>query len=199
VWDDTHVEAGRPREPVERGVVHAHLVLERGDEVSPVAPPSEPGELARGAVRRDHERRRHRTRVGLEADVPRPQGDAAHATGRAERRAGGGGGRREHVVQPVAHGHRHDRRAGRIARGAVMLVRVEQMERCPAAAPLEHRLDLRRQERERAADQTAAAGLVAGKRVALEQHDREPASGEGERGGCAGRAGADDGNVEHDH
>jgi len=145
VWDDTHVEAGHPREPVERGVVHAHLVLERGDEVPSVPPPSEPGELARGAVRRDHERRRHRARVGLEPDVPRPQADVAHATGRAERRAGGSGGRREHVIQPVAHGHRHDRRAGRIARGAVMLVRVEQMERCPAAAPLEHRLDLRRQ------------------------------------------------------
>src|SRR5438034_656982 len=65
---------------------------------------------------------------------------------------------------------------------------------------LEHPLHFRRQERERAADEAAAACLVAGERVALEQGDREPASGEGERGGRARGAGANDSDVVHgDH
>jgi len=200
VGDDAHIEAGHPGEPVERGVVDAHLVLERGDQVPPVAPPREPRELARGAVRRDHEGRGHGTRVGVEPDVTPLEAHAAHGARRAEHRPSGGGGRREQVVQPVAHGHRHDGGAGRIARGAVVLVRVEQVELGLPAAPLEHPLDLRRQQRRRATDQTAAARLVAGERVALEQRDREPAAGEGERGGRPGGAGADDGDVEHgDH
>jgi len=68
------------------------------------------------------------------------------------------------------------------------------------AAPLEHPLHLRRQQRERPADEAAAARLITGEAITLEQGDREPASGEGERGGRPGGAGADDGDVEHgDH
>jgi len=125
VRNDAHIEAGDAREPVEGGVVDAHLVFERGNQVPPVLPPREPGKLTRGAVRRDHEGRGHRTRVGVEPDVTRIEAHAAHGARRAERRPGGGGGRREHVVQPIAHGHRHDRRAERIACGAVAPVRVE--------------------------------------------------------------------------
>src|SRR2546430_9861458 len=52
-----------------------HDALPIWDEVSPVAPPREPGEFARGAVRRDNEGRGHRTRVGLEPDVARTEVD----------------------------------------------------------------------------------------------------------------------------
>jgi len=87
-----------------------------------------------------------------------------------------------------------------MARGAVVLVRVEQVELGLPAPPLEHPLDVRRQQGERAADERASAGLVARQRVLLEERDFEPASGEGERGGRPGGAGADDGDVEHgDH
>jgi len=200
VRDDAHVEPGHSGEPVERGVVDAHLVLERGDQVPPVAPPREPGELTRGAVRRDHQGGGHRTRVGVEPDVTWLYAHAGHGTGRAQRRSRGGGGGREQVVQPVAHGHGHDRRARRMARGAVVLVRVEQVELGLPAPPLEHPLDVRRQQGERAADERAPAGLVARQRVLLEERDFEPASGEGERGGRPGGPGADDGDVEHgDH
>jgi len=199
VGNGAHIEAGHPREPVERGVVDARLVFECGDQVPPVAPPREPRDLTRGAVRRDHKGRGHRTRVGIEPDVTRLERHAGHGARRAQRRPGGRGGRRQQVVQPLAHGHRHDRGGGRIARCAVALVHVQEVEVGLAAAPLDHPLHFWRQERERATDEAAAAGLVAGERVALEQGDGEPASGEGERGGRARGAGADDSDVEHDH
>jgi len=199
VGNGAHIEAGHPREPVERGVVDARLVFECGDQVPPVAPPREPGQLTRGAVCRDHKGRGHGTGVGVEPHVTGLEAHAGHGARRAQRRPGGRGGRRQQVVQLVAHGHRHDRGGGRIARRAVVLVHVEEVEVGPPAAALEHPLHFRRQERERAADEAAAARLVAGQRVALEQGHGEPASGEGERGGRAGGAGAHDSNVEHHH
>jgi len=199
VGNGAHIEAGHPREPVECGVVDTRLVFERGDQVPPVAPPREPCQLARGAVRCDHQGCGYRTRVGGEPDVTRLEGHAGHGAGRAQHRPGGCGGRRQQVVQLVAHGHRHDGGGGRIARRAVALVRIEEVEVGLPAATLEHPLHFRRQQRERAADEAAAARLVAGERVALEQGDGEPASGEGERGGRPGGAGADDSDVEHDH
>src|SRR5438046_162839 len=102
VGDDAYIEPRHTGESVERRVVDAHLVLERGDEVSPVVPPRQPGELARGAVRCDDEGCGHRTRIGLEPDLARAVAHAAHRTRRAQRRAGGHRGRRGHVVQAVA-------------------------------------------------------------------------------------------------
>ena len=81
-----------------------------------------------------------------------------------------------------------------------MPVRIEQMQLGLRAAPLQHPVHFRRQKCERAGDETAAAGLVAGEVVALEQRDREAAPGERQGGGRPGGAGADDGDVEHrDH
>src|SRR3989441_10192103 len=94
VGNGAHIEAGHPAEPVERGVVDARLVFERGDQVPPVAPPREPRDLTRGAVRRDHKGRRHRTGVGVEPDVTWLERHAGHGTRRAERRPAGRGGRR---------------------------------------------------------------------------------------------------------
>jgi len=200
VGDDAHIEPRHTGEPVERRVVDAHLVLERGDEVSPVVPPRQSGELARGAVRCDDEGCGHRTRIGLEPDLARAVAHAAHRTRRAERRTGGHRGRREHLVQPVAHRHGDDRGRRRFARGAVVPVRIEQMQLGLRAAPLQHLVHFRRQECERPGDETATACLVAGERAALEQRDRQAVAGEGERGGRTGGAGADDGDVEHgDH
>src|SRR3989449_10784730 len=87
----------------------------------------------------------------------------------------------------------------RIARRAVALVHVEEVEVGLPAPALDHPLHFRRQERERAADEAAATRLVAGERVALEQGDGEPASGEGERGGRARGTGTNDSDVEHHH
>src|SRR2546422_11610093 len=87
----------------------------------------------------------------------------------------------------------------RIARRAVALVHVEEVEVGLPAAPLEHPLHFRRQERERATDEAAAARIVEGERVALEQGHGVPASGEGERGGRAGGGGASDSAREHQH
>jgi len=98
VRHDAHIEAGHPRESLERGVVDARFVFERGNQVPPVPPPCEPGQLARGTVRRDDEGRGHGTGVGVEPDVMRIEAHAAHRARRAQRRSGGGRGRREHVV-----------------------------------------------------------------------------------------------------
>jgi len=161
VRHEAYIEAGHAREPVERGVVDAHLVFERGNQLPPVLPPRESGQLTRGAVRRDHEGRGHRTRVGVEPDVTLLEAHAAHRAGRAERRPGGGGGRREHVVQPIAHGHRHDQRAGGLPRGPVVQVSVEQMELGLHAALLEDGVDFLWEQRQATRDECATTGLVA--------------------------------------
>jgi len=194
VGDDPDVEARRPRPALERRVVHVDLVLERGDEVPPVAPPGLAGHVARRSVGRDHERRRDGTTVGVEPDMAVLEAHAAHAARRAQLRACRRGAGREQEVETVPHRHRRHRDGPPCREVQVV---VQQVELGRAAAALHHVLNVGWEQVEAASDHASAARLVARERCFLEDHDLEPLPREGERGGRPGGAAADDGDVEH--
>jgi len=148
VRDDPHVEARCARKPLQRGVVHLQLVLERGDQVPTVAPPRLAGDRAHRPVCRHDECRRDRARVRVEPDMVVLVAHAGHAAGRPEvrsrrRRAG-----REQEVQPVPHRHPHDRR--RAPRREEVEVFVRQVDLGRGVVALHHPLHLGREQVETA-------------------------------------------------
>ena len=109
--------------------------------------------------------------VGLEPDAVALEAHARDPARGPQLRPGRGGVRGEQEIEPLPHRQRDDRR---VAPGGEVEVGVEQMELGAAIAPLHDVSHLRRQQREAALDQAAAARLVPGQALLLEDHDLEP-------------------------
>ena len=98
-------------------------------------------------------------------------------------------------VEPAALGHQHERPVA----AALEAPAVAETEVDPLDHVFDDRLDRNRQLANRAVGQPAAAGLVAGEALAVEQQHARARARETERGRRAGRAGPDDDRVEAGH
>jgi len=162
--------------------------------VPPVVPPSQASDVASGAIRGDDERGGHGLGVGSEPHVTPLEHYAGHSAWRAQGRAGVDRGARQHLVQPIAHRHRHD---GALPRGAVAQAGVQQVQLGVRAGTLDDALHVSREHVEGTTDEAPAARLVSGEGMSLEQHHRDTTLGQRERGDRPGGPAPHDGDVEH--